>query len=75
MKYFTASCFQDLTGRYLSLRENNASLIAIKACSEEDAYEKIGERQLEDSELTIEERWLVLSSTEEVYNAWTGRKL
>ena len=68
MNYYTANCFQDANGRYLSLEENNQSNVAIKARSEEEAFEKLAEQQQVDSELTIEERWNVYSSTEYHYN-------
>ena len=59
MKQFTASCFQTLTGRYLSLDENKKSERTISALTIDDAYEQLSETQIEDSELPITQRWLV----------------
>jgi len=60
--YYTASCFQDVNGRYLSLEENKQSKISIEAKNKDEAFEKLAELQEEDSPLTIEERWNVYPS-------------
>lgn len=74
-KYYTASCFQTLSGRFLSLDEHKKSTILVKAESEEDAFDKIGELQVEDSELRVQERWSLFPSSEEIYNNSTLRKI
>lgn len=74
-QYYIASCFQALNGRYLSLEENKKSTILVKAESEFDAFCKLAELQVEDSHLTVEERWGLLPSSKEIYNNSTLRKL
>ena len=64
IKYFTADCFQTPCGRYLSLDEHDRSRVKIMARDEQEAFEKLAERQQVDSELTIEERWNVYETTE-----------
>lgn len=68
MKYFIASCFQSLKGRYLSLEENVKSKIKIKAENEDEAWIRISELQQEDSEFTVEERWGMYEISEDQYN-------
>ena len=63
MKYFIANCFQALNGRYLTLEEHNKSSVKIIAEDEEDAFCKLAEREQEDSELKVEERWNVYETT------------
>ena len=74
-KYYIASCFQTLSGRFLSLEEHEKSKVLIKAESEEDAFDKLGELQVEDSELRVDERWSLFPSNEEIYKNSTLRKL
>jgi hypothetical protein len=69
MKTYIAQCFQSLSGRYLSLEENNKSTVRIKATNEEEAFERLSEQQQEDSHLRIEERWSIYEVTEESFNS------
>lgn len=41
----------------------------------ENAFDKIGELQVEDSELRVQERWGLFPSSEEIYNNSTLRKI
>jgi hypothetical protein len=66
-KYFVAMCYQSPNGGYLSYAENEASKIHIKAETEEDAWIIVAEREQVDSEIPLEDRWGIFSSTKETY--------
>lgn len=66
-RFFLASCFQALNGRYVSLEEHEKSKIYLSAENEEEAYVQLSEKQMEDSELTIQQRWSICEVSEETY--------